>query len=148
MDTFFIISAIVLIVAAAILFAVNRIKKSILISNISFVLVLIAAVSAGCYVLEVDSLFQEEYSTEYRQVTTSAVTEVKNNGRPVKKQSETTTPKITQQQAESAYSGIVYITKSGKKYHFSYTCGGNEYYECTLEQALKRGLEPCKRCTR
>lgn len=41
---------------------------------------------------------------------------------------------------------IVYITKTGEKYHFSYSCSDTDFYECTLRQALERGLEPCSRC--
>lgn len=40
----------------------------------------------------------------------------------------------------------VFITKTGKKYHYSASCGSGEYYVCTLEQAKTRGLTPCKRC--
>lgn len=43
---------------------------------------------------------------------------------------------------------IVYITKTGDKYHYSYNCSDSDFYECTLEQALERGLEPCGRCVK
>lgn len=42
---------------------------------------------------------------------------------------------------------IVYITKTGEKYHFSYNCSDADFYECTLKEALELGLEPCGRCT-
>lgn len=40
----------------------------------------------------------------------------------------------------------VYITKTGKKYHYNGSCNGGTYYESTLEDAKKRGLEPCNKC--
>lgn len=41
---------------------------------------------------------------------------------------------------------IVYITKTGKKYHYSYNCSDVDFYECTLSEALEMGLEPCGSC--
>ena len=40
----------------------------------------------------------------------------------------------------------IYMTRTGKKYHFDGTCNGGDYFETTLEQALKIGLEPCDKC--
>lgn len=40
----------------------------------------------------------------------------------------------------------VYITKTGKKYHYCNPCGSGTYYEVTLERALAAGLEPCEKC--
>lgn len=40
----------------------------------------------------------------------------------------------------------IYVTKTGKKYHFSGTCNGGTYYEATLAEAMGRGLEPCDKC--
>ena len=41
---------------------------------------------------------------------------------------------------------IVYITKTGKKYHYSYDCSAVDFYECTLAEALEMGFEPCGKC--
>lgn len=47
----------------------------------------------------------------------------------------------------SAISGdMVYVTNSGKKYHFSQSCGGINSTAVGLEEAEQRGYEPCKRC--
>lgn len=47
----------------------------------------------------------------------------------------------------SAISGdMVYVTNSGKKYHFSQSCGGINSTAVSLEEAEQRGYEPCKRC--
>ena len=40
----------------------------------------------------------------------------------------------------------VYITKSGKKYHYENPCGNGTYYEVSFEEALSAGLEPCEKC--
>lgn len=40
----------------------------------------------------------------------------------------------------------VYITKTGKKYHTNPSCNGATYYECSLEDAIAKGLTPCKKC--
>ena len=40
---------------------------------------------------------------------------------------------------------MVYVTKSGEKYHKK-ACGRGNYYQDTLSSAKSRGLEPCKKC--
>ena len=40
----------------------------------------------------------------------------------------------------------VYVTKTGKKYHYSNTCNGGTYYASTLADALNRGLTACSKC--
>ena len=41
---------------------------------------------------------------------------------------------------------MVYITKTGKRYHYSNSCNGGTYYASTLEEALRQGLTPCQKC--
>lgn len=43
-------------------------------------------------------------------------------------------------------SRIVYVTPTGKRYHYDNHCNGGSYYESTLDDALSRGLTPCKKC--
>lgn len=50
------------------------------------------------------------------------------------------------QAEDSEADRIVYITKTGEKYHFSYNCSDADFYECTLAEALEMGLEPCVKC--
>jgi len=45
-------------------------------------------------------------------------------------------------------SPMVYRTKSGSKYHDNPHCNGGTYFECTLDEALSRGSQPCKKCVR
>ncbi len=144
MNRYFIFFAVIAAALAIALFIVNKIKKSQLLGNICFICVVIVGLMVGCVALEVEKLFEKEVSTDYHPVTTYASTTQRNNGRPVK--NRTTTPTTSPSTGNHADTNIVYITRNGKKYHLSYTCGGNEYYECTLTQALDRGLEPCKRC--
>ena len=48
--------------------------------------------------------------------------------------------------APTADSRIVYVTKTGKHYHYSDTCNGGTYYASTLSEALARKLTPCDKC--
>ncbi len=41
---------------------------------------------------------------------------------------------------------MVYRTPSGKKYHFSASCGGKNSYEVTMQDAENAGLTPCSKC--
>lgn len=43
-------------------------------------------------------------------------------------------------------SRTVYITKTGKKYHYDSSCNGGTYYASTLSEAKARGLTPCEKC--
>ena len=40
----------------------------------------------------------------------------------------------------------IYVTETGKRYHYDDSCNGGTYYEATLAQALGRGLTPCEKC--
>ncbi len=140
MDFFFIIGAMLCLTCAIILLIFKKLKSSELLGNIAFVLIMVSVLLFGAYALDVDSLFSPEHSSDYHQVTTSAHTTAQNNGRPVKKDNSETT-----QSAPNGFD-IVYITRNGEKYHLSLSCGEYEFYECTLEQALSRGLSPCKKC--
>ena len=46
------------------------------------------------------------------------------------------------------YGNTVYVTRTGKKYHYNSNCNGGTYYESTLEAARRRGLTPCQRCAK
>ena len=43
-------------------------------------------------------------------------------------------------------SKIVYVTPTGKRYHYISTCGGKNSTASTLNNAKARGLTPCKKC--
>ncbi|MDP4153781.1 MAG: hypothetical protein Q8865_10175 [Bacillota bacterium] len=40
----------------------------------------------------------------------------------------------------------VYITPTGKKYHYSEKCAGKNAIATTLDEAKKKGLQPCGKC--
>lgn len=40
----------------------------------------------------------------------------------------------------------IFITKSGKKYHYDEHCNGGTYWEVPLATAIGFGLEPCDKC--
>lgn len=40
----------------------------------------------------------------------------------------------------------VYVTETGKRYHYDSKCGNGTYYESTLSAAQSRGLTPCQKC--
>lgn len=40
----------------------------------------------------------------------------------------------------------VYITATGKKYHYDSQCNGGTYWEVPLASALGMNLEPCEKC--
>lgn len=90
---------------------------------------------------------QKSYVTVTKSESTSARNyserQVKTSAEPSQsdKQSDTETTSAVQSKNKT-----VYITKTGKKYHYTYPCGGGTFYECPLQEAIDRGLEPCKRC--
>lgn len=43
-------------------------------------------------------------------------------------------------------SQMVYVTPTGKRYHYDSTCNGGTYTLDTLENAERRGLTPCQKC--
>ena len=43
-------------------------------------------------------------------------------------------------------SNTVYITKTGKRYHYDSTCNGGNYFSTSLQDAIRRGLTPCQKC--
>lgn len=40
----------------------------------------------------------------------------------------------------------VYITATGKRYHYDSTCNGGTYWEVPLSSAVGMGLTPCDKC--
>lgn len=50
--------------------------------------------------------------------------------------------------SEKDTSPIVYITKTGKRYHFSAGCAGDGRIESTVKKAEAKGKTPCARCAK
>ncbi len=57
----------------------------------------------------------------------------------------TTTKKVTTTK-NPENSRTVYITETGKKYHYENPCGNGTYFSVSLSEAKSLGLEPCKKC--
>ena len=55
---------------------------------------------------------------------------------------ETGTVILTEQEGEY----MVYITKTGKRYHHDGTCNGGTYWLVPYETAIGFGLTPCDKC--
>ncbi len=49
--------------------------------------------------------------------------------------------------SSSPTEGIVYLTPTGKKYHYSKNCAGDNAIKTTLEIAIEEGKQPCAKCT-
>lgn len=65
--------------------------------------------------------------------------------------SVSTPPKSESVPANSTVTGThanVYVTKTGKRYHYDNHCNGGTYYLSTLSDALARGLTPCNKCVK
>ena len=54
--------------------------------------------------------------------------------------------KITNTNSGTNWSGVYYITKTGKKYHYLNNCGNGTYYAVTWDEVKARGLTPCEKC--
>lgn len=59
---------------------------------------------------------------------------------------KTTNSNKTASSSSKSNSKTIYVTETGKKYHYDSTCNGGTYYKSTLEDAKDRGLTPCKKC--
>ncbi|MBS7223980.1 MAG: hypothetical protein KH050_01375 [Clostridiaceae bacterium] len=57
-------------------------------------------------------------------------------------------PVIEPEKPDSGYHGTVYVTPTGKRYHYSASCGGKNATATTLENAKSRGLTPCSKCAK
>lgn len=60
--------------------------------------------------------------------------------------STTVSPIITEPTTQQKISRTVYITPTGKRYHYKSTCGGKNSFAVELDQAIAQGYTPCKKC--
>lgn len=75
-------------------------------------------------------------STSSQKKTTSSSSSKKNTSSSTKKET-----------ASSNKNGqTVYVTETGKRYHYLNNCGNGTYYKTTLSKAKERGLTPCQKC--
>jgi len=52
------------------------------------------------------------------------------------------------QAAATPQGNQVYVTRTGKRYHYDNSCNGGTYYPSTLEKAKAMGLTPCNKCAK
>lgn len=89
------------------------------------------------------------YTTATSTVTTTALT----SSTKLSSQKSTTVkvaePKKTTKKTEkktTQTAKTVYVTPTGKRYHYNGRCNGGTYTIDTLDNALKRKLTPCNKC--
>ncbi len=129
-------------------------KKSRVLTAVCALLATAATVLAVCSLAGVGTGGSDEMITSYVTVGKYKTTEMKKSTRSTKNHEASSKAADTQSAEQQAASGdnanheIVYITKNGKKYHYSYTCGKGTYYECPYKEALEKGYEPCQKCVK
>ena len=129
-------------------------KKSRVLTAVCALLATAATVLAVCSLAGVGTGGSDEMITSYVTVGKYKTTEMKKSTRSTKNHEKSSKAADTQSAEQQTASGdnanheIVYITKNGKKYHYSYTCGKGTYYECPYKEALERGYEPCQKCVK
>lgn len=88
------------------------------------------------------------------QTTTTITTQIQTSKvetTPITTAKPTTTTKVKQTAAETVRQNIgstVYITPTGKRYHYRSTCGGKNSKSTSLDSAINSGYTPCKKCAR
>ena len=61
---------------------------------------------------------------------------------------EETMPEGTEASTDTVASRTVYVTPSGKRYHYSKSCAGKNAKETTLDEAVAAGKTPCGTCAK
>lgn len=129
-------------------------KKSRVLTAVCALLATAATVLAVCSLAGVGTGGSDKMITSYVTVGKYKTTEMERSTRSTKnheassKAADTQSAEQQTASSDNANHETVYITKNGKKYHYSYTCGKGTYYECPYEEALKKGYEPCQKCVK
>lgn len=76
------------------------------------------------------------------KISTSGSTSTQTTPSNTQTSTSTTTP------TQSSTNKTVYVTKTGKRYHYDNNCNGGTYYPSTLSEAQSRGLTPCNKCVK
>lgn len=119
-----------------------------------------SALAASPKAYDSDDLWiTEAKTTSAHTTTTAAVTpepEEEEETEPAIAETDTSESKETNAENEEAQEGsddedtedeaTVYITNTGKCYHYNSHCGSGNYFEVSLDEALGMGLKPCKKC--
>lgn len=94
------------------------------------------------------SCFQYLGYSDVLNMATGVYMEIGNASQPTMppKKTQPSTVETTESKDSSNQSRTVYITKTGKRYHYDNNCNGGTYYPSTLSEAQSRGLTPCNKC--
>lgn len=77
-----------------------------------------------------------------KKISSSSISKVTTVATTTKISVKTTTTKST----VSSIPSTVYITKTGKRYHYDSKCNGGTYFSCSYKDAIAKGLTPCQKC--
>lgn len=99
--------------------------------------------AAKCVSVYTDTEVPQEYSVQQGESRDIQSTETEH---PATVPTETEHIQPLPAQPQNVQGSTVYITKTGKKYHYDGSCNGGTYIASTLEEALSRGLTPCQKC--
>lgn len=129
-------------------------KKSKILTAMCTLLAITATALSVCSLADVGTGGNDDMITSYVTVGKYTATEIKKSTRSTKSSKTSSETTVTNSQIQQTVKNdianreTVYITKNGKKYHYSYTCGKGTFYECPYKEALEKGYEPCKRCVK
>ena len=86
-------------------------------------------------------------ATSLTTTNTSNTTKKKTTSKKTSTKSKTIKPTTQKKTTKKVVSQgkTLYITPTGKKYHYDPHCNGVTYFKTTLEDALNWGLTPCKK---
>lgn len=83
------------------------------------------------------------------QTTISSTSSSKSSKSTSTASSASKTSSSTSQTSSNKSNGqTVYVTPTGKRYHYSPSCGGKNSSATTLSNAKSRGLTPCQKCAK
>lgn len=102
-----------------------------------------------CVSIFTDKADAAAYAVELEQKQAARKAEAERIAAEKAEQARIAAEKAAQAEAAKATSTkghTIYVTPTGKKYHYSSSCNGGTYIASTLDQALARGLTPCKKC--
>lgn len=87
---------------------------------------------------------QQKYALDYLDGTKNRITQLQRQQQQ-QAAAQASSGSRSSGTSDSVRSGV-YRTPTGKKYHFSSTCGGKNSYATTLAAARSAGLTPCSKC--
>lgn len=102
-------------------------------------------------ITEIDTTENTTFESTTKKVEIITQKETTTNKESTTNRTETTTRKETTTKRETTTVDpesqiTVYVTETGKRYHYENPCGNGKYYPSTLAKAKARGLTPCDKC--